>query len=241
MEIKIVSISKWFRTIALMVLTLFSFLLSSCVDVEQYEFYDDVLDDAVVVRNKKSKDDINFGGNSGHRVFNWTCFIVAPTAVANSGLEGYLQNFDWFVRNKRSGDINIPTGGINDSNREWVANTVFGSDGPTPRGGADNNEIKAMLQYATGISYDFHAETNQDSISAFIASEVATEYPDPVWYNKNRKKHFSSSQYVIQVNTDKGLHVAQYSSGGSLVSEPGWANAQSYSVTGYVGVFYPTN
>lgn len=47
------------------------------------------------------------------------------------------------------------------------------------------------------------------------------------------RKKKTLSKFIDQYVRD----VAQYSSGGSLVSEPGWANAQSYSVTGHCPFF----
>lgn len=104
---RILSFSKRFRTIALMVLTLFSFLLSSCVDVEQYELYDDNLDEVVVLRNKKSKDDYTNGAVPGRRVFDNTCFMIAACKASTNydNLNVYIQELDNFMRNKRSADL----------------------------------------------------------------------------------------------------------------------------------------
>lgn len=235
------------QTSLIMILSFFSMLLSSCVNEDMYELYDDDLDGDIIVRNKKTKDDINFGGNSGHRAFNNTCFIISSchASSSNDNLESYISNLDDFIRNKRSADLSSALGNsnhrtIDDSNREYIVSYIFGTSQTDVRNGATQSEMLDLLSKITGRSYEYVSKNSSSEIKSFISNyQNSTATQQNIWFIHWTKK-FDDAQFVIEVNMGNSAHVFNYSSSSSdLKSDPNWCLTQSPS-SSYLGVYYPT-
>jgi|GEM_PF-3525140 len=250
MEIRIVSISKWFRTIALMVLTLFSFLLSSCVDVEQYELYDDNLDEVVVLRNKKSKDDYTNGAIPGRRVFDNTCFMIAACRASSGrdNLQSYIEELDDFMRNKRGADLQqaLPSNQtLGDSNRESVVAAIFGTSITSPTNGARHEEVYDLITSLTGHTYSYEALTSKSAIIDFITNhQNSNTVPRSIFgWEFGQKPKYSEEEYVIKTLISPTVsHVFNYNSKKSDLGlrDDAWGYLLNAPSGSYAGVFYPT-
>lgn len=240
MKQRIFPLSKVVQRVLLLFLTSLSLLLSSCVNEDTYELYDDDLDGDIVVRNKKSKDDINFGSNitENYRVFNNTCFMVASCHASSryDNLDSYISKLDDFIRNKRSADLYVP---IDNNNRERIVQSIFGTSSYDARNGATYEEMIGLLSSLTERDYGFYSCTTAEQVTQFIYQHQQ----DSVTHRKFwSDKHFYDYQYVVSINVNSTQgHVFNYDSGaGDLGATMYIWNFEVSGPSGsYAGVYYP--
>lgn len=213
---------------------------NSCVQGDLYELYEN--DSFQIVRNKKGKDDINFRGTPGRRIFDNTCFMIAAchASSSNDGIDKYIENLDNFMKSKRA--VNSP---IRDDNREFIVKQIFGDSDTGARNGATDDELLSLLNELTGFNYNFQSLQTSESIKSFIESHRSSNSTQHHLLGMSWTTYsFSEKQYIIKTVVSSSLgHVFNYNgTSNDLGRSTGVWNYSINAPSGsYSGVFYPSS